>query len=233
MKQQKICSFIQDILWLHQEDKISKESKEIMEEHLKECNECKKVREKIKNETSEQEIVDKQQCNDKFKEIAYKLRKRRRRNIIITILVCGTLIVTTNLAFENYKLPYTSMQPTIKAGEYCFINKLAYEWSRPVNNDIVYVSLKDYNQSWNDIYRVIGVPGDTIQIKDGSVYVNGSILEDDYLTGIKDGGIATQEIKVQEGKYFIMGDEVNISYDSRHFGCIDESSIRGKLWFTW
>ncbi|MGL4344626.1 MAG: signal peptidase I [Cellulosilyticaceae bacterium] len=233
MKQEKICLIIQDILWLHQTDEISKESKKIIQEHLKECHECQKIEEQIKKENSEQGIEDKHPCHDKFKEIAYKLRKKRRRNIIITLLVCGTLIVTTNLAFENYKLPFTSMQPTIKAGEYCFINKLAYEWSSPVNNDIVYVSLKDNNARWNDMYRVIGIPGDTVQIKDGSVYVNGSLLEDNYLVGINDGGRATQEIKVEEGKYFIMGDDVNNSYDSRYFGCIDEISIRGKLWFTW
>ncbi|PHV69491.1 signal peptidase I [Sporanaerobium hydrogeniformans] len=250
MKQQKICSIIQDILFIQQEHKISEESKAIIEEHLKACQACKKIRDSINNkiedeihikETNEvededcgQEIQAKEQCNnDKFKEIAYKLRKRRRKNRILVTLVCAVLIVTTNLAFENYKLPFESMEPTIKVGEYCFINKLAYSWSSPMNNDIVYLSMRQNGETWNDIYRVIGVPGDTIQIKEGKVYVNGSALEADYLTGIKEGGIATQEIKVPEGKYFIMGDQVNNAYDSRYFGCIDETSIQGKLWFTW
>ena len=233
MKQNQICSIIQDILWLHQAEQISKESKQVMEEHLNTCDECKKVKEKVNNEKNNEKIEDNEQGDKRFKEIAYKLRKRRRKSIIIAILVCSTLIIATNVAFENFKLPFASMEPTIKAGEYCFINKLAYEWSKPKNNDIVYVSLKVNKDRWNDIYRVIGIPGDTIQIKHGSVYVNGSILEADYLIDIQDGGLATEEIKVQEGKYFIMGDKVNNSVDSRHFGCIDETSIRGELWFTW
>lgn len=233
MEKEKLCSIIQDILPLYEEDKVSEVSKVVIEQHLRECSQCSKIRKEEIEKNKSIGGFNAQNETLRFKEIASKLKSRRRKKALMIVLVCSILIISTNIVFTNYKIPFSSMEPTIEAGKNCFINKLAYKFSKPKNNDIAYVGLEVNNSKWNDVYRIIGVPGDTVLIKDGYVYVNGELLEEDYLIGISEGGIASQEITIKENEYFIMGDDVNNAYDSRYFGCIDNDSIMGEVLFVW
>lgn len=79
--------------------------------------------------------------------------------------------------------------------------------------------------------RVIGIPGDTIEIKDGQVYLNGKLQEEAYIQGetFEQDGVVRYPLTVQEGQIFVMGDNREISMDSRSFGVVGGRQIKGKL----
>lgn len=131
--------------------------------------------------------------------------------VIIAALLLGWLINTFILS--NNTIPTGSMIPTIPEESRIFGNRLTYKFSDPERGDIV-VFKYPVDESQLFIKRVIGLPGETIQVKDGNVYINGDILdESDYLDVITEGEFGPYEIP--QDSYFMMGDNRNESSDSR------------------
>lgn len=126
-----------------------------------------------------------------------------------------------------------SMDPTLKNGDNVLVNKAAYLLTSPKRNDIIVFKPNGNDNSHNYVKRVIGLPGETIQIKNGVVYVDGEKLDDKIDVSIINAGIAEEEIKISEGEYFVLGDNRNKSEDSRYanIGNIKKSDIEGKAWF--
>lgn len=131
--------------------------------------------------------------------------------VIIAALLLGWLINTFILS--NNTIPTGSMIPTIPEESRIFGNRLTYKFSDPERGDIV-VFKYPVDESQLFIKRVIGLPGETIQVKDGNVYINGDILdESDYLNVVTEGEFGPYEIP--QDSYFMMGDNRNESSDSR------------------
>ncbi len=131
--------------------------------------------------------------------------------VIIAALLLGWLINTFILS--NNTIPTGSMIPTIPEESRIFGNRLTYKFSDPERGDIV-VFKYPVDESQLFIKRVIGLPGETIQVKDGNVYINGDILdESDYLDVVTEGEFGPYEIP--QDSYFMMGDNRNESSDSR------------------
>lgn len=127
-----------------------------------------------------------------------------------------------------------SMKPTLENGEKVMINRLAYCIAGPKQNDVVAFAPKGNMNSHYYIKRIVGVPGDTIQIVDGHLYVNGEIyLYEDNYDEIAQPGIAANEITLGKGEYFVMGDNRNNSEDSRsaNIGIVKKKDLIGKAWF--
>ena len=149
------------------------------------------------------------------------------RVIIVTLLV--TFIV---LQFIQISRVYgTSMENTYYEGNVVLIDKVFYKNGNPSHNDIIVV---DYQTNTDDtliIKRVIGVSGDRIEIKDNELYRNGKQLNEKY---IKEAMINNEDmaIDVPEGKVFVMGDNRNVSLDSRRLGLFDfDDDVIGKVVF--
>jgi signal peptidase I len=129
-----------------------------------------------------------------------------------------------------------SMYPTYKNGEYLMANKLTYRFGEPKRGDVI---IFKYSDTQDFIKRIIGIPGDTIMVKDGKVYVNGSKLDESgYLadTVYTSGGDYLAEgetITIGENQYFVLGDNRPHSSDSRTFGPISENQIKGKAWIVY
>lgn len=127
-----------------------------------------------------------------------------------------------------------SMEPALYNGQEILINRFIYKISSPQRGDVI-VFLPNGNQKTHYyVKRVMALPGETVQIKNGKVYIDGELLEeDDSYDKIADAGIAENEIVLNDNEYFVLGDNRNSSEDSRsgNIGAVDGSNIIGKAWF--
>jgi signal peptidase I len=182
-------------------------------------------------------------------------RRRRNRALVREIVETGLLAIVVFLAvrasFQNFKVDGLSMSPTLDHGQFLIVNKLVYAevdvaslakfipffdagdrpkrhlFHGPERGDIIV--LHDPRQQGKDlIKRVIGLPGETIEIVDGVVYINGYRLEEPYITSPWGGTLP--RVTIPEGEYFVMGDNRSNSLDSRSpsVGLIPEELIIGK-----
>ena len=127
-----------------------------------------------------------------------------------------------------------SMEPCLYNGQSVLINKISYSFGEPKRGDVI-VFLPNGNENTHYyIKRVIGLPGETVTISDGMIYLDGYFYEEsDSYDTIEDGGIAEKGIKLGEEEYFVLGDNRNNSEDSRsaNVGAVKEDTIAGKAWF--
>jgi signal peptidase I len=129
-----------------------------------------------------------------------------------------------------------SMHPTYKNGEYLMANKVTYRLKDPQRGDVV---IFKYSETQDFIKRIIALPGDTVMLKDGQLYINDTLLdESNYLnsTVYTNGGDFLKEGEskiIPEGEYFVCGDNRPHSSDSRVFGPVEENDIKGKAWVVY
>ena len=150
--------------------------------------------------------------------------------VIVTALVISLLI---NFCLViNARVPSGSMENTIMTGDRLFGNRLAYVFSDPKRGDIVIFHFPD-DEKVLYIKRIIGLPGETVEIKNGGVFVDGKLLEERYINVTTLGEFGPYE--VPEGQYFMMGDNRNNSADSRYWEhtYLDRSKIVGKAFIRY
>ena len=148
---------------------------------------------------------------------------------ILVAAVAAVLIVV--FVVQPVKVEGTSMAPRLADQERIFVNKLSYRLSNIERGDIV-VFWYPRNPAKSFIKRVIGVPGETVEIRQGVVYVDGLRLEEPYLRPeYLDHDYHTT--KVPEAQYFVLGDRRNSSNDSRNWGCVPRRNIFGKAVFRY
>jgi signal peptidase I len=138
------------------------------------------------------------------------------------------------LLFQNYvyaqsEVQNVSMQNTLVAGQRLIEDKWSYYFHEPRHGDIVIINGPE--SELRLIKRVVGVPGDVIDIQNGEVYLNGQSIEEEYVKGQTFAGSISVPFTVKEGQLFVMGDNREHSLDSRSLGPISRSSIEGKAVF--
>ena len=124
---------------------------------------------------------------------------------------------------------------TLVPGERVLMDSAWYRLSSPKRGDIIAFRTSEDKKASIHIKRVIALPGETVQIKDGQILINGEVYnEKDEFPAITNAGLASEPITVGKGQYFVLGDNRNNSEDSRHngMGLVDSDCIVGKLWFT-
>lgn len=127
-----------------------------------------------------------------------------------------------------------AMQDTLQNEEQIFVNRFIYMMRAPKQGDIVVFLPNGNEKSHYYVRRVIACPGDTVQIKDGKVYLNGTVYKNDIASAaIEDAGIAADEITLGDDEYFVLGDNRNSSEDSRmaNIGNVKKEYMIGKAWF--
>lgn len=155
----------------------------------------------------------------------------------ITITVFAVIVAFGfNFAFGmQVKVIGDSMEPTAYNGQPVLINKIIYIVSGPKKGDIIAFLPNGNANSHYYVKRVVGTPGDKVQIIDGSLYINGKLQdkENDIYDKMEDAGIAANEIKLGSGEYFVLGDNRNSSEDSRsaNIGVVKANMMLGKVWF--
>ena len=152
------------------------------------------------------------------------------RDFIITLILAALIYFTFQAALYQCVIEQTSMTPNITEGQRVFVNKTAYIFGNPARGDIIVFHNPDLNNGQPLIKRVIGLPGETVTIKSGSVYIDGSPLKEPYLKESPNYILAGYT--VPQNHYFVLGDNRNGSYDS-HFGwTVDREIIIGKAWLS-
>ena len=147
-------------------------------------------------------------------------------------LVFGITFLIITFVGQRTKVSGNSMYDTLENGDNLILEKLSYRFHEPERFDIVVFR---YTHKKNTFYikRVIGLPGETVQIVDSKIYINGEILEENYgYEPIQDAKRASQPITLGEDEYFVLGDTRNDSSDSRDpaVGNVTRSQIIGKAW---
>ncbi len=171
--------------------------------------------------------------------------RRKRRKVTLTAaksmaLFIGEIMITLFIAFVivycagmKVTVVGNSMEDTLEDGETVFVNRLTYHLTDPKAGDVIVFLPNGNENSHYYIKRVVAVPGDTVQIIDGVLYVNGEMFDEEDTEAIQNPGLAEEEITVGEGEFFVLGDNRNSSEDSRYanIGNIKKEYIVGKVWF--
>ena len=175
--------------------------------------------------------------NRAVSEAREKLRDDRTRGIvkwvfeIIVTLVFAVLVAIS--AFQTVTLQESAMEPTYSVSEKFFVNRALYKVSSPKRGDVIVFKTSASDSAALHIRRVIGLPGETVQVKDGKIYINGKVYEENgAYQDMTDGGLANSAITLESGEYFVLGDNRNNSEDSRYanIGNIKKDYIIGKAW---
>ena len=163
-------------------------------------------------------------------------KRRLRRLFWALVCICLTFFLTwsvTEFAGQRTEVEGMSMSPTLKDKENLILDKISYRFRDPERYEIVVFPPK-YKENTYYIKRVIGLPGETVQIRNGEVYIDGMRLEGDEAYGeIKDPGLAAEPFLLGEEEYFVLGDNRNDSIDSREpeVGAVRREDILGRAFF--
>ena len=171
--------------------------------------------------------------------------KRRRRKVEITTgksiaLWVVQIVIVIAIAFVcvyclglKATVIGNSMTDTLKDGDKILVNRFVYALKEPKAGDVIVFYPNGNERSHYYVKRVIAVPGDTVEISDGVVYVNGYAYDEEDTEVIEYPGLAQDLITVAEDEYFVLGDNRNDSEDSRYanIGNIPKEHIVGKAWF--
>jgi signal peptidase I len=149
----------------------------------------------------------------------------------VLVAVAASFMIITFL-YQPVRVEGTSMLPELRDQDRLFINKFAYRFESISRGDVVVFHYpRDPEKSY--IKRVIALPGDSLRIDDGRVYVNGHQIDESYVPKRYRDVRSMPEIVIPQGDYFVMGDHRSISSDSRDFGPVDRELIYGKAAFIY
>lgn len=164
-------------------------------------------------------------------------------DIVETVVVSLSIFLIVYLfVMQPHQVNGSSMYPNFEDGEYVMTDKLSYKLGHPSRGDVIVFHAPDTancpeGTGCDFIKRVIGLPGETIEVRDDMVLVNGEVLEETYLPAgfvTRPGRFTAQgPVSVPQNNYFLMGDNRGHSSDSRAWGFIREDAIVGKAFFRY
>ena len=152
------------------------------------------------------------------------------RELTETLVLTLVIFLLVRFAAPNFRIEGFSMEPNFHDGQYLFVNRLVYLLHPPERGDVI-VFVPPSSTSRDYIKRVIGLPGDRVEIRDGQVFINGRPLAEPY--PLNRGSSSFGPATVGADEYFVMGDNRDYSSDSRAWGMLAANKIIGEAWITY
>lgn len=150
------------------------------------------------------------------------------REIVETALLTAIIFLVVNAVIGRFRIESVSMQPNLYEGEYVIVDKISYTLSTPQRGDIIVFEKVGQPDL---IKRVIGLPGDTVEVRNQQVFVNGVALKEPYIANPPN--YAFGPVQVEPGRYFVLGDNRSNSSDSHVWGTIPADTIVGRAWIIY
>ena len=148
------------------------------------------------------------------------------RDIVITLILTMIIFVVVQNTIQVSIVSGSSMEPDLHNGERILVNKVGYSFHQPERGDVVIFHPPRNSESTPFIKRIIGLPGDTVEIKGGKVYINGSPLDEPYIEDPPNYTLSQR--KIQPDNYFVLGDNRNNTSDSHIWGTVPRENIIGE-----
>jgi len=151
----------------------------------------------------------------------------------IVIIAAAIVMPIRYFLFQPFFVRGQSMDPNFGDGDYLIVDEISYRFNEPQRGEVI-VFKAPFNPSQRFIKRIIGLPGETVEIKNGNItiYKDGQLFvlnEENYLSSLDTTG--NIKITLSEDEYFVLGDNRAFSYDSRRFGSLPEDKIIGRVIF--
>lgn len=153
--------------------------------------------------------------------------------LVYLLIVVGLTWLILTYVGQRTRVSGHSMETTLSNGDNLIVDKLSYRLGDPKRYDIIVFPYK-YKENTYYIKRIIGLPGETVQVADGCAYIDGELLESDIYgaEAMDNPGIASEPLTLEEDEYFVLGDNRNNSSDSRDpsVGILTRDDLLGKAW---
>jgi len=148
--------------------------------------------------------------------------------IVETLLLAAFIFFASRLFIQNFRVEGRSMYPGLQSDELVLVSKFAYLTGSPRRGDVVVIS-RPANPEQDLVKRIIGMPGETVEIVNGKIYLNGiGYDESEYIQA--PGNQSMASVDIPDSNYFVLGDNRVESEDSRRFGTVPSGAIVGKVW---
>lgn len=180
----------------------------------------------------------------RHKGLNFRQKKKKKINLNTVKVLLGYLfwaavasfiaLVLMNAFGFRTNVIGNSMEPELYSGQQILIDRMSYVVIEPKQGNVIAFLPNGNEKSHYYVKRIVAVPGDTIRISDGRILVNGAPIETDVsYDKVEEAGIASVEIKLSDEEYFVLGDNINSSEDSRsgNIGKVKKEYILGKVWF--
>ena len=155
--------------------------------------------------------------------------KSQFRQVLAVILIAVGVFFLLRVTVQSFVVVGSSMEPNLEDGQRLLVNKILYQLREPQRGEIIIFHHPSGTHA-DLIKRIIALPGDTVEVKEGAVYINGSAIDEPYIKAAPSYTMAKKEIP--EGEYFVLGDNRNNSNDSHRWGTLDQENIIGKAWLS-
>lgn len=152
------------------------------------------------------------------------------REIVETAILTLVIFLLVRLAFQNFRIEGHSMEANLHHGQFLIVNKLVYYLHPPERGDVI-VFHSPENPGKDFIKRVVGLPGEKVEVRDGQVFIGGVRLVETYISNA--GRRPWSPEVVGDFEYFVLGDNRANSSDSRSWGMLDGNAIIGKAWISY
>ena len=172
-----------------------------------------------------QDVIDDQERENQRQEWKSVLRE-----IVDTLLLMLLIYVVARTLVQTFRIEGISMEPNLHDGQYLIINKLVYHLHAPHRGDVV-VFRYPKNPNRDFIKRIIGLPGEKVEVRGERIFINGEELVEPY--EVHQGGYSWGPQILDEDEYFVLGDNRGSSSDSHTWGPISRDAIIGKAWISY